>query len=352
MLLELKLLKYQKLVNRELKRFIEQYLSNYVSKWDKMFQEEMGNFILEGGKRLRPILATIIYEGTGGKDIESFAKLSLSAEILHNSTLIHDDIIDESDIRRGKSSFHKEFEKWFTKEGVRNPEKESEGMAILAGDYLNFLALQSVLDSNFPDAKKLYTIIAIRKAAETVIKGQILDSELVNMNAKESDYIKLIEMKTASVFEFATKVATILSDAEPNISRVLSQYAKNIGCAFQIQDDILGIFGKQTEIGKPLTSDLAESKKTILMIKAYENSNGLQRKILDEVLGNKNITTEDIERIKKILRETQSLEYAKELANKYSNEALRLLGKIEGKISNDMYQILHKLPTFITNRNY
>jgi len=352
MLLELKMLKYQKLVNRELKRLIERYLSNYVSEWDKKFQGEMENFILEGGKRLRPILATIIYEGTGGKDIESFVKLSLSAEILHNSTLIHDDIIDESDIRRGKNSFHKEFEEWFTKRGVKNPEKESEGMAILAGDYLNFLALQSVLDSNFPDAKKLYTITAIREAAETVIKGQILDSELVSMNAKESDYIKLIEMKTASVFEFATKVATILSDAKPNISRALSQYAKNIGCAFQIQDDILGIFGKQIEIGKPLTTDLADSKKTILIIKAYENGNESQRKILDEVLGKTNITSGDVENIKKVLRETQSLEYAKELANKYANEARKLLDKIEGKISKDMYQILCKLSKFIINRNY
>ena len=349
---EVKLLKYQKMVNGELKRFIRTYLNSHISDWDKKFTEEIGSFLLNGGKRLRPILAIIIYEGTGGKDLDSFIKISLSAEILHNSTLFHDDIIDDSDIRRGRSSFHKLFEKWFSDKKIENVKKESEAMAILAGDLLNFLALQCVLDSNFPSDKKLYVVQTIRDAAEVVIRGQILDDELENITAKESDYIKLIEMKTASFFEYTTKVATALSNTKYEIASVLWKYSKYIGCAFQIQDDILGIFGKQNELGKPVTSDLAEGKKTILIIKAYEFANSEQKKILDKIIGNKNLTKTDVEAIKKLFRDLGILDYARNLANSYANKSIKLITPLKGKISDSSYEILSKLPTFIINRNY
>ncbi len=351
-MIELKLLKYQRLINKELKNFIGRHLVNIPSEWNKQFNKELSSYLIAGGKRLRPVLATIIYEGIGGKNLSSFAKLSLSAEILHNSTLIHDDLIDTSDIRRNKSSFHKRFEVLFNKKMINNAKKESESMAILAGDYLIFLALQCILDSDFSDEKKLYVIKVIRETSETVIRGQILDDEMEYSNATEADYMKLIEMKTASVFEYSTKVATVLADAKDGISHVLWNYSKAVGCAFQIQDDILGIFGKQNELGKPLTSDLAEGKKTILILKAYENANGMQKNILDRIIGNKNVNLDNVEEIKKVLRETKALDYAKGLANNYANESINLLKPLKGKISDDAYNILYKLPTLIISRNY
>ena len=324
----------------------------YSSVWNEQFDREISNFLKEGGKRLRPVLAAIVYEGTGGNDLDSFIKIALSTEILHNSTLIHDDIIDESDMRRNKSSFHKRFEKWFRKRNVDKAKDASEAMAILAGDHLIFLSFQCVLDSNFPNDKKLYVIKIIRDTSEIVIKGQILDDELENGVANEKDYIQLIEMKTASVFESATKVATTLSEVDSKISSLLWKYAKHIGCAFQIQDDILGVFGKQSELGKPLTSDLASGKKTILTIKAYENANDSQKTILDKIISRKNINQDDVETIKKLFREVGALEYARGMANKYANESIRLLAHLKGKIRYDTFKILHKLPTFIINRKY
>ena len=340
------------MVNKQLKGFIRKYMSNHHSEWDKKFNIGISDFLLNGGKRLRPVLATIIYEGTGGKDLDSFIRIALSAEILHNSTLFHDDLIDESDMRRGRSSFHKMFETWFEENQIKNAEKEAEAMAILAGDYLNFLSLQCVLDSDFSDDKKLYVIKVIRETSETVIKGQILDDELESLDVQESDYIKLIEMKTASVFEYATQVATALSDTKHEIATVLWKYAKNIGCAFQIQDDILGVFGKQSELGKPVTSDLAEGKKTMLIIKAYELANVSQKAVLNKILGNKKITQNDVEKVKQILRNTGALTYSKNLANKYANDAIELLKPLKGRIKDDAYNILGKLPTFIINRKF
>ena len=351
-MIELKLLKYQKLLNNELKVFIDKYLESPQSYRNKLFNKELYDFIINGGKRLRPILATIIYEGTGGKDLNSFTRLALSAEILHNSTLIHDDLIDESDIRRNRSSFHKKFEQLFNENNMDNSKKKAQSMAILAGDYLIFLALQCVLESKFPDDKKLYVIKIIRDTSETVIRGQILDDELENIDATEADYLKLIEMKTASVFEYSTKVATTLSGANRDIANTLWKYSRHVGCAFQIQDDILGIFGKQSELGKPLTSDLAEGKKTILIIKAYEKANILQKKILAKIIGNTSITLDDVEKVKTILRDTGSLDYAKNLANKYAKESIELLNMVKGKINNDTFQILERLPKYIINRKF
>ena len=181
---------------------------------------------------------------------------------------------------------------------------------------------------------------------------QILDDEWENLDVKENDYIKLIEMKTASVFEYATQVATTLSNTKHDIAKILWKYAKNIGCAFQIQDDILGVFGKQSELGKPVTSDLAEGKKTMLIIKAYRFSNSSQKAVLNKILGNKKITQDDVEKVKQILRDTGALSYSKNLANRYANDAIELLKPLRGRIKGDAYDILSKLPTFIINRKF
>ena len=351
-MIKYKLFKYQNLVNIEMKNFLKRNLSDKYSPWNEKFNQELFTFMMQGGKRLRPVLSTIIYEGTGGKDILSMIKISLAAEILHNSTLIHDDLIDNSDIRRGKDAFHTRFEKWLLGKNVADAKSEAEAMAILGGDFLIFLSFKTILESNFSDIKKLYVINTIRDVSEMVIKGQILDTELSIRNGTEDEYIKLIEGKTASAFESVTKVATYLSDAENNVSEVLSKYAKSIGCAFQIQDDILGIFGKQKEIGKPITSDLAEGKKTILIIKAYELANSHQKRILDRILGNKNISQKEVEIVKDILRSTGALEYSTDFAKRFIYDSLDLLKDVKGQIKNDTYKILDKLPQYMVKRNY
>ena len=351
-MIEYKLFKYQNLVNREMKIFLKNNIKNNYSPWNEKFNKELFNFIMRGGKRLRPVLSTIIYEGTGGKDILSMVKISLAAEILHNSTLIHDDLIDNSSTRRGKNAFHKLFENWLLEENVDNAKSGAEAMAILGGDFLIFLSFKTVLESNFPDIKKLYVINAIRDVSEMVIRGQILDTELSIRNGTEDEYLKLIDGKTASAFESITRVATFLSDAEGHISDSLGKYANKIGCAFQIQDDILGVFGKQKELGKPTTSDLAEGKKTILVIKAYELANSNQKRILDKIVGNKKVTEKDVEIVKAILRDTGALDYSINLASSFIDDSLDLLKEAKDHIKNDSYKILDKLPQHMLKRKY
>jgi geranylgeranyl pyrophosphate synthase len=176
--------------------------------------------------------------------------------------------------------------------------------------------------------------------------------EFANRAIREKDYMRLIELKTAVFFEGTVRVAAVASGASKRVDRKLAQYAMNMGYAFQIKDDMIGLFGSEETIGKSNKSDVEEGKNTILMIKAREMGNSKVRATIDSILGKRHISNIELEKIKKAVTDSGSLNYARGLLDTYAKSSNRLLEDIEGNMYKDSYAFLNNLVSFTVNRKF
>ncbi len=312
--------------------------------------EILEEYTLRGGKRIRAILMIVGYKMMGGKNDE-IIKASSSLELIQSYLLIHDDIMDESDLRRGKDTVHKIYEKKHLKNGFGGrPIRFGESMAIIAGDLANAYAMEILSSSDFPAELKVKAIHKLNEIIEYTGYGQIIDIYSGALDEfKEEDLILLHKYKTARyTIEGPLALGIILAGKEPE---GIENYAIPVGIAFQLQDDILGLFGSEEEIGKPVTSDLAEGKKTLLIIKALENASNEDRKIIMQALGNPAVTYEQLEKVREIVRRTGSLDYSKNLAKKMVEEAKDYLKGIEVE-DEEMRDFLLWLADYMISRSY
>jgi len=212
------------------------------------------NYVLLGkGKRIRPILTLFTAELFGGTKIESMPA-ALAVEILHNFTLVHDDIMDEDHIRHGKPTVH---HKW------------DVGTAILSGDAMLSLALKMIQKSPEFNEKLMTCFI---DGLQAVCEGQAYDKEFeTRQDVSLAEYIQMIDLKTGYLIGLSAELGAISVGADDNDVDKVSQYGRLIGRAFQIQDDLLEIYSDSKNMGKSLESDLLLGKKTFLMIQAKEN---------------------------------------------------------------------------------
>ncbi len=222
------------------------------------------NYVLSGkGKRLRPILTLFTSESLGGS-IPNSISAALAVEILHNFTLVHDDIMDEDSLRHGKPTVHK---KW------------DIGTAILSGDAMLSLALRMIQKSPKYKNKLMQSFI---NGLQAVCEGQALDKEFEAENkVSQADYIKMIDLKTGFLIGLSAELGAISAGATKNEIMCVRDYGRLIGRAFQIQDDLLEIFSDSNNMGKSLESDLILGKKTYLMIQAKEINPSEIAKALD-----------------------------------------------------------------------
>ncbi|MDR0926883.1 MAG: polyprenyl synthetase family protein [Ignavibacteria bacterium] len=206
-----------------------------------------------GGKRIRPLL-TMITTGALGANPAEAVNAASAIEILHNFTLVHDDIMDNSNLRRGEPTTHK---KW------------NEAIAILAGDMMTGWAFKLLAQSNTPQVGELTQILA--DALVYVCEGQELD---VRFNRRSqvtvSEYIEMVRLKTSSLMRAAVKLGCVLSNASDEVVQKLDVFADNIGIGFQIQDDILDFTAKDEKFGKKIGQDLIEGKRSYPVVKALE----------------------------------------------------------------------------------
>lgn len=213
------------------------------------------NYIMKlGGKRLRPIL-TLAACDLFGKDIKNALPAALAIEVFHNFSLVHDDIMDDAPLRRGKPTVH---------------ELYNTNNAILSGDVMLILSYQLLCKTN--DTAKLGFLLDIfNKTAIKVCEGQQYD-----MNFEESqlieieDYLLMIELKTAALLQGALEIGAVLGGATDEDIKHLSAFGRNIGIAFQLQDDLLDTFGDEAKFGKQIGGDIIQNKKTYLILKAME----------------------------------------------------------------------------------
>jgi len=321
------LLEYSKKFTPILENFFNKKLKNENSPFAKYMLESMKEYCLRGGKRIRPTLIVIGYKcfSEENKDIYNAA---IGLELLHAFLLVHDDIMDMDDMRRGKPSLHKIYEDYV----LRNYKKEKAShlgvsLGIIAGDLLESFAFEPLLNSNFPAEKK---ILAMKKANEIIYLtslGQALDL-LAEQKDKltEEEVLKILELKTARyTIEGPLHLGAILAGASSKDLKLLSDYAIPVGLAFQLQDDILGLYGDEKKLGKPIGSDIKEGKRNLLIVKALENASDKDKKFLLGALGNENLTLDELNRVRAIVKDTRSLDYSKNLAKKFCNDAIKAI---------------------------
>lgn len=217
-----------------------------------------------GGKRLRPVLMLLTYN-MYKEDVENIMMQALGLEIYHNFTLLHDDVMDRADMRRGKPCVHKVW---------------NDNTAILSGDTMivdSFIRMLQCDPAHLPDVMDVFSRTALE-----ISEGQQYDMEFESRNdVKEEEYLEMIRLKTSVLLACAVKIGALLGDATNEDAALLYDFGEKIGLAFQLQDDYLDVYGDFAVFGKRIGGDILCNKKTYLLIKAFEHANEGQRKELE-----------------------------------------------------------------------
>ncbi|MEW5894568.1 MAG: polyprenyl synthetase family protein [Candidatus Omnitrophota bacterium] len=302
---------------------IDKSLENLIEDWRKEYDLDsispflfasVKDFVLRKGKRIRPLLLILSYQGYSKKNrtlSDSIYRASTCIELLHNFMLVHDDIIDRSDLRRGKPTMHR-----LLKKAVKSndPEKLGIDLGIIAGDIIYSLAIDAFLSFNeSPERMDKALKYFIRTAAFTAM-GEFVDTVngvLPIRKISEKDVFLNYSLKTARyTFVCPLVVGALLSGATEKEIDLLSDLGLAIGQAFQIQDDIIGVFGTQRTIGKSVLSDIEESKKTLLVYHAFQHLKGKKRREFLYYFTKDKITYKDLRNIRTIFVNAGSLHYA------------------------------------------
>ncbi len=329
-------------INQELESYFDMKLSECYDSEIKNVIDELKTFTLNGGKRLRPILMIISYNIFNDID-QKIIKAATSIEMAQSFLLIHDDIMDNSDLRRGKPSFHKAMEKNI------NDRKIAENIAISAGDLVDTFSHEALLKSGFEINNLLKADYEFSKVIEDTGKGQILDIySSINDNYSEEKLFKLHYLKTARyTIEGPVLMGAYLA-GDIKYTENLRKFGSNAGIAFQLYDDVLGIFGDENKTGKSIKSDVNEGKKTLLIIKAYENSDDNDKKFIDNAIKNGNINDDDFNRLKYIIKNTGSYDYSMKKINELTVNAKNELKKING--NNEAIDMINFLLDYMIKR--
>ncbi len=270
---------------------------------------EPGSYILHSeGKRLRPLLVLLSAKAVGGKFTQVY-NAAAAVEMLHNFTLVHDDIMDNADIRRGRLTLHKKYDK---------------NTAILVGDSLLSVAYEYLLRDCNGNAKLV--LRAFTKGLVDVCEGQSMDTDYERRrNVTIKDYILMITKKTAAMAEMCCRIGAAIGGGSARQIKALSSYGKNLGIAFQIQDDLLDISAVEKEFGKTIGGDLIEGKKTYLFIKALSKASGKDKVDLLKVIRNKGIKKNLVNKYKLLYNKLGIIDDARQEIKYYTNKALKSL---------------------------
>jgi len=291
------------------------------------------NYIMQGGgKRIRPLMVFFSCEAFGGS-IEKSVDAAVAIEILHNFTLVHDDIMDNADTRRGKETIHK---KWSVNE------------AILVGDELIGLSYRSLLrtkSERIGEIVKTFTDGVIE-----VCEGQALDKEYETADdVKLNDYFIMIRKKTAELLKTSAIIGSIIAGANSEQIETITNYSKYLGLAFQVQDDLLDVVANEQEFGKKIGGDILEKKKTYLYLKSLELSDVSNRKRLKDFYSNGAPGQDKINEIIKIYKSSGAIDYAKKDIQNYTLEANSYLLNITNPEARNR---LEKFSEMLLKRNY
>jgi len=320
-----------------------------------------------GGKRLRPAILMLCAGALGGERAELAAiPTACAVELFHTFTLVHDDIIDNDETRRGGKSVHVLVSDLFSN-GFPKDKRDEYGrdVAILSGDMLHALSVRLCLNTADSGVFSHATVIEIAKMLEDeclagVLEGETLDTReglikdtsLPFSTGTFEDTLNIMYKKTGYLFAFAAEAGAMLglntSDKAIREVMLLKEFAMLCGVAFQIQDDILGITADEKTLGKPIGSDIREGKRTVLLQKAYSLASDTERAEIERVVGNQSACEDDILKVRSIFVNTGAVDEAKALAELYIKRALDSLEEIPDSVYRN---ILKQWAYFMSERN-
>ena len=314
--------------------FLQEYLDNaIVQKEPKQLYDPIKYILSLGGKRLRPVLTLMVCDFFG-TDFKKGIHAALAVELFHNFSLIHDDIMDNSPLRRGKKTVH---EKW------------DVNTAILSGDAMLILAYQffeNYEPKMFQELAKLFSETALR-----VCEGQQHDMDFETRDdVSLVEYIKMIDHKTAVLVGAAMQMGAVVAEVSENDKAKIYQFGRNLGIAFQLQDDYLDVFGNPETFGKQVGGDIISNKKTFLYLMAVGQGSSLQAEELEHLFS---ISPKDpadkISTVKEIFLTSGAAEATRNEIEKYSNHAYSHLETIT--ISDEKKELLRQFGNSLMQRN-
>ncbi len=321
------------------------YLSQFSDEMDKYLvkrelkPEELYDAVrhlpLEGGgKRLRPIVALLAAQTVGG-DSKKVMPYGVALEILHTFTLIHDDIMDDCDERRGVEAVHK---KW------------GNNIAILAGDTMFALVFELLDQLDVDDSMYRSVSQDVARLAREVCEGQYWDMHFENQKKiEELQYYHMIERKTATFFEVAMKNGAELGGADHNQVKKLAECGRLMGLAFQAWDDYLGITASDEDLGKPAYSDIFNSKKTLVYVATHSKLDPFDRRQFVDLYKKSDKSDEEVKQIVAFMEKSGGIEYAKTRAKEFSSFAKATLADLPETAAKRLLTILCD---YAANRGY
>ena len=305
---------------------VNKFLNTKLKGDPKILYDAAGHLIVNGGKRLRPFMVIKSCQLLGGKTSNAMPAAS-AVEMVHNFTLVHDDIMDNDEMRHGVPTVHKKF---------------GMSVAILAGDVLFSKAYQIISNSKLsPNATNQITS-RLAKACVEVCEGQLFDIKMAEEKRipTQSEYIKMIGKKTAALFDVSCSMGAICATNKPKDISNLSSFGKNLGIAFQITDDLIGVMGDPKITKKPVGNDLREGKKSLPILMAINSAKGKNKKIILKAFGNPKASKSDLSNAVEVIRSLGIEENVRNQALKYAEDAEKSLGKYSGQAKKELIDLL------------
>ncbi|HPW73989.1 MAG: polyprenyl synthetase family protein [Methanothrix sp.] len=290
--------------------------------------EASRHLVDSGGKRLRPSMLLLAAQAAGG-EAQALAPAAVSIELVHNFTLIHDDIMDNADVRRGRPAVHKIW---------------GQSGAILAGDTLYSKAFQVLGMTAASPERILAAMNMLSRTCTAICEGQWLDMEFESRErVTEQEYMEMIEKKTGVLYGASAGMGAILVGASPEVVGAMDEFGRLTGMGFQLQDDVIDLMTPERVSGKRQGGDLIEGKKTLIMIHAFAND------VVVPVFGRKDASEEEISRSISILQESGSIDYARSRAEEMVVRGKRALDVLP---SSPAKETMLELADYMIRRRY
>ena len=303
------------------------------SQSDVVVIREIASYLISGGgKRIRPLLLLLSAKSLGF-DGQSRIRLGAVVEMLHTATLVHDDIIDEAQTRRGKPSANATW---------------GASKCVLAGDWLYMQSFQTALEE-----RNFHILDLLIGLTQQMVEGELLQMQKLGHLINEEEYFDLIFRKTAMLFKVSMQLGAALAGADASVEERLGEYGRNLGLAFQIVDDVLDLTGEEATLGKPAASDLREGKATLAVIHALERGTGAEREAIRTVLADRDFSRVKHSLILDILRRHGSIEYAMDAARAYAEAARQSIADLPAGTADTAkaMRALQWVPGYVTSRD-
>jgi octaprenyl-diphosphate synthase len=308
---------------------VEQELRLFSRSPNRLISDISTYLFQTNGKRIRPALLLLCSKLLGYKGKEHIL-MSTLVEAIHTASLIHDDIIDNSKVRRGRESIHA---RW------------GPNITVLLGDYLYIKALGLSLQSKHRQITQILTSISAR-----MVEGELTEYYLSrNLELAEKDYLDIINKKTASLFSASCRIGGILGGASKKEENYLAEYGANLGMSFQIIDDLLDFTGDEKTLGKPILCDLSEGRITLPLIYTLNNDGRENKKRVTELLNQKNQDRDSLEEVLKIVKSNGALDYTHKKAEEFSHKSREIISRFPKSTQQKALSLLSEF--ILTRRN-